>query len=46
MKKSHAALILPAILLFMLTLFGLFRFNVFVNIILITLHSILVAFLN
>lgn len=43
MKKNHAALILPAILLFMLTLFGLFRFNVFVNIILITLHSILLV---
>lgn len=41
MKKSHAGLLLPAILLFILTLFGLFKFDVFVNIILITLHSIL-----
>ena len=41
MKKSHASLLLPAILLFILTLFGLFKFDVFVNIILITLHSIL-----
>ena len=40
MKKNHAGLILPAILLFMLALFGLFKFDVFVNIILITLHSI------
>ena len=43
MKKNHARLLLPAILLFSLTLFGLFRFDAFVNIILITLHSILLV---
>ena len=43
MKKNHAGLLLPAIILFMLTLFGLFKFDVFLNIILITLHSILLV---
>ena len=43
MKKNHAGLLLPAIILFMLALFGLFKFDVFLNIILITLHSILLV---
>ena len=41
MKKNHAGLLIPSLILFMFVLFGLFRFDVFVNIILLTLHSIL-----